>query len=236
MNLLDRSLFTYELPWGNTVENDYAVFKEDMVEWKEGKVLFHASKKPVSGWKRDAAWNKVETHADFTFGLMVSREQYGYGTYQMRCFLPNFRGSWPSFWFIDVIDKSQGGMGIPPEIDVFEQFRRDNFLSRFRMTGTYHDGPTYSNERSRSIARVSLMPFDLYETRVKFIRTPEKMIWIINEQQFMKVERSEMVNYPDKGMNIILGAGIGQWNPQVNKFAPFEVMEFTCESNYPRNL
>lgn len=229
INLLDPSLYCYEFPWGNTVQDDFAIFTEEMTEWRSDRVLFHAAAKKVKGWKRDENWNKVETEAGYAFGTAVSKVQYGFGTCHLRCFLPDFRGSWPAFWFIDLLDRTQGGMGIPPEIDVFEQFRKDQFASRCRLTGTYHDGPDYETGKTFRETRVSLIPWDLYEIVVRFTRTPEKMTWNINGRDFMVIRKKEVYRYPDKGMNIVLGAGIGKWNPQVNRFAPFAVTAFSFE-------
>jgi beta-glucanase (GH16 family) len=154
--------------------------------------------------------------------LIISKTAYGYGVYTLVCKLPNFRGSWPAFWLIDIDD-------LPPEVDVFEHFRKDCFLTRFHVTTSYNGGPTYQDNKNISKAIYRLYPYDWGWTAFGLIWLPGSMTFMVNNRTSLIIKPGQFPKYPAGKMNIILGSGIGNWKPQVNKFKPFVVKSLTFE-------
>jgi beta-glucanase (GH16 family) len=233
INLLEnKDDWGYEFDWGTTGPPWIASAQKDMVIWdNNGSVYFNVGYDPTvkfKAWYRDKNWNRVDTYTPYGNGFMITKNQYGFGTYEMVCKLPNFRGSWPAFWFIDVTDKNtQGGMGIPPEIDVFEHFRKDNCLTRHHVTTTYHGGPTYENDWQKQGMKYSLCAIDKKNITAVLFWTPEYFTVNINNKETLKIEKNSSQGFPYKAMNIIVNAGIGDWKPIVKDFEPFIIKSLT---------
>jgi beta-glucanase (GH16 family) len=228
MNLIDKNLWDYEFPWGTTLSPYFCSSQKDLVAWNEGETLFNVGYDPINkftAWYRDANWKVVNTSTTYAGGMIVSKEQYGFGTYEMICKLPNFRGSWPAFWFIDI----SGVMGIPPEIDAFEHFRKDSCLTRHHVTTTYHGGPTYENDWSKHANKYSLCPIDKNDLKSVLVWNSDSFSVFINDKKTLTINRDSSKGFPYKAMNIIVGSGIGNWNPEVKKFAPFVVKSLTYQ-------
>lgn len=233
MNLLNKDLWNYEFTWGTTNSPFFASSQKDLVNWDDNnnQVFFNVgydSTNKFPAWYRDPNWNVVNTYTSYGYGLIITKEQYGFGTYDMVCKLPNFRGSWPAFWFIDILDsKTQGGMGIPPEIDVFEHFRKDSCLTRHHVTTTFHGGPTYENDWCKAKSRYSICPIDNKDMTAKLVWTPDRFTVTINGRETLNIEKNNSRGFPYKSMNVIVNSGMGDWEPEVNKFSPFIVKSLT---------
>lgn len=131
-------------------------------------------------------------------------------------------------WFIDILDsKTQGGMGIPPEIDVFEHFRKDSCLTRHHVTTTFHGGPTYENDWCKAKSRYSICPIDNKDMTAKLVWTPDRFTVTINGRETLNIEKNNSRGFPYKSMNVIVNSGMGDWEPEVNKFSPFIVKSLT---------
>jgi len=226
MNLLQPELWTNCEPFGTLPNNSLGVIDPYFTIFASDHVEFNIMKYPTEGWKWNKDWTKkiFETR-EYGFGHIITKEQYYHGTYKLLCKLPNFRGSWPAFWMIDVT----GELGIPPEIDIFEQFRKDSCLTRHKITATYHDGPTYENNHNECVAQRSCKKYDKHPCLIKFEWLPACMIWTINGKHVMTIYAKCWDRFPTKPMNLLLGHGIGDWNPQDNKLAPFIVNKLTYQ-------
>jgi len=224
MDLLNRELWQTFDQFGTLPGNNLGVIEEDMTVFSGRAVEFHVDKQPTMGWKWNAGWTeKIYQTREYKIGHVISCQQYHYGTYKMIVRLPEFRGSWPAIWMIDISPK----MNIPPEIDIFEQFRKDGWLTRYKLACTYHDGPTYENNVTYSKNARSCCPLDQNIVLISFTWTPVAMRWFINKKPIMEIQSKAWINYPIHPMNIVMGAGVGNWKPQDNKLGPFEVVQFS---------
>lgn len=226
MNLLKYNLWKYYFPWGNTVNpgtDKQIKIDKYLVEWDNDRVKFFTCQGPYrTCWYMDKAWQRVESYANNAIGHMISTDLYYYGTYRFRFRLPNSRGAWPAIWMVD----TTGALGMPPEVDIFEHFRKDGFLSRFHITGTYHFGESYENDRTafKRIKRCGgLLPMDLQDIDMEFHWSENYMKWFFNGKEQMRIIRTTTNKFPDKPMNLIIGAGVGlDWEPD-SPMRPFIV-------------
>ena len=112
---------------------------------------------------------------------------------------------------------------MPPETDVFEHFRKDGFFTRFHLTHSFHEGPTYTNNTILSKTYWKLWPLDLNDIELVFTWLPSGMTWVVNGKNTMTVP-SATPNYPLRPMNLIMGAGLGlDWKPNVGQFEDFVI-------------
>ncbi|MFZ4523631.1 MAG: glycoside hydrolase family 16 protein [Bacteroidales bacterium] len=226
INLLDINRWDHALPWGNIINPDTKneiCINEKLVTYPSGgSMRFGCSNATCKGWKRDKNWNIVETTTQWSVGAVVAHDacRTHFGTYHFVFRLPDFRGSWPAIWLLDLHPKPPhgDGMGMPPEIDIFEQFRKDAISSRFHMEHTFHQGPTYQNNKLVSKTYWKLLPLDLSDIDLTFTWLPSGMTWIVNGKVILTVP-SGTPNYPMRPMNLLMNAGLGlDWKPNVGKF------------------
>lgn len=234
INLINPDLWLYEAPCGNAFGQDAtpAVMKRDNVVWLSDRVRFYVKNELCLGTTRDKDWNKLIVSAEYSIGHVLSKNQYGFGTYTLKCRLPNFRGAWPAFWFIDWLHKDKGGMGMPPEIDVFEHFRKDRFLTRFKLSCSYHDGPTYEDDHEIVANRWSWTPWDCKVVEFKLVWTATSLEYIVNGKTVLTVYRDSVQHFPHKPMNILFGTGVSDFRGKKALVVadPFEVFEFTYDA------
>ncbi|MCX6305440.1 MAG: family 16 glycosylhydrolase [Bacteroidetes bacterium] len=231
MNLLDKTRWDYAYPWGNIVNpdtNNEICITEKLVTYQpDGSVHFGCSNSAGAGWKRDKDWNIVNTSTKWCIGAVIAKEECRshFGTYHFVFSLPNFRGSWPAIWLIDLHPSPPrgDGMGMPPEIDVFEHFRKDGFLTRFHILHTFHEGPTYVNNKTITKKFWRLLPLDFNDIEMTFTWLPTGMAWAVNGNVVMTVP-SGTPNFPLKPMNLLMNGGLGlDWKPNVGKFEDFVI-------------
>ena len=222
INLLDRSLFAEELPWGASPTGRIFNYQAEEVLWSASQVGFGVSKKSnTARFRGEGSWEWQYRQREYQAGLIVSKNRYHFGTYECTCRLPDFRGSWPAFWLIDVVDVASGGQGIPPETDVFEHFRKDGFSTRFRVTSTFHFGSSYSGENKRVEARTACFPWDrtFHTFRLKWNK--DLLLTSVDDKEILRIENDPWI--PRQPMNVLLSSGVGDWGPDSVKFTPFVV-------------
>lgn len=213
MNLLTQQ-WNYSLPWSN-YQGISAAFERNVL-WFPNNVTFRNVKEVCEGWRMDENWNRVTSLADYSCGMIVSKEQYHFGVYTIKCQLPDFRGSFPAMWLFDCLPNGQ-----KLEVDIMEQFRKDaNCLSRNKITVTYHDDKTMTSKAIRGIGS---------EVTCQLIWLPEVLRWVVNGKQVMEVKRSDVTNFPDKPLNLIVNSGIGDWGVQDDKLDSFLINKLTYE-------
>lgn len=231
INLINKNLFDYQLPWGNADSGNHLwVCTPQNVFWDKDIVTFYVKKERIPGWYMDKSWNQVNIVADYSASMILSKELYHFGFYVLRCYLPKYRGTWPAFWFIDTtLPASQGGtgMGIPPEVDVFEYMRKKGFWRRWKTSHTYHDISSegkYSDMICKS--HCQLFPVDSMLMEFTFDWQPGHMIWGVNGSDVLKITPGDVKKYPLQPMNIVLGHAVGPWDIRDDKISPFIVVEF----------
>ena len=217
MNLIDSTLWTHSFPWGNSLDPYFCIGQPQNVQWEEGSLKLYNKKEFCSGWIfKDG---KIKTiMADYSYGLLVSKEQFHYGVYTVVCKLPNFRGSWPApMWFYPVTVS----MKDPIEMD-FEHFRKDaRWLgTRHKLSFTYHDsdGKDYAKN-----AWSWLCPWDKKFITVQFVWKPTRIAWVVNGKTIQELTPSNVKKFPTIPMNLIVNSGMGNWNIQDNKLEPLVI-------------
>jgi len=227
INLLtDKYNWVNEFPWGTTIAPFICNSVRELVIWNpDGSVEFHEYAGFVPGWVRDKNWIPVSYTTPYGHGMIISKIAYGYGTFTGICKLPNFKGSWPGFWLADIYGENT----IPPEPDVFEQFRKDCFFTRFKITTTYHDGPTYETGKAISKSLYRIYPYDWGWNEIILEWLPESMTTKINGRISLKIMKKDYPCYPTGKMNVLLNSCIGEWKPKISKFPPFIVKTLTYE-------
>ena len=229
-NLLNPSLWQYSSPWGNVIEpNTHRQISVDpsLVIWGQEDVSFLVGRGPTQGWYMDKDWIRQETVSKYAIGCCYAKDEARthFGTYKFRFKLPNFRGAWPAIWAIDFHDtpaKGGDGMGIPPEQDFFEHFRKDSILSAFHITMTYHDGPTYEDDKTLQSVYRSFLPIHWRPINLEYIWNPDYISWTVNGKKKIQVNRIDYPNFPLLPMNLIMGAGLGiDWRPKFQNAKPF---------------
>lgn len=229
MNLLEKSRWNYEFPWGSIINPDTGreiCISEKLVTFdRDGSVHFGCSNTPSRGWQTGANGRPVEVESLWSVGAAISKDEYRthFGSYDFSFRLPNFRGSWPAIWLIDLIPgpPNGNGMGIPPETDIFEHFRKDGFLTRFHISHSFHKGPTYANNTILSKKYWKFLPLDLKNIELTFNWTEDGMTWIVNGRRILAIS-AETPNYPTRPMNLVLNSGLGlDWKPDAGKFEDF---------------
>ena len=175
----------------------------------------------------------MNTTTQWSVGAIIAKDEHRthFGTYQFVFRLPNFRGSWPAIWLIDLhpAPPKGDGMGMPPETDIFEHFRKDGFLTRFHIAHAFHQGPTYENNTTILKTYWKLLPMDVNDIELVFKWLPSGMTWIVNGKSIMTVS-SNTPNYPTRPMNLLMNAGLGlDWKPNVGKFEDFVVKTGTYQ-------
>ena len=220
MNFINPTLWNYELPWGQTWGDLFEIFKEKNVVWFKDRIVFNNVHEPTIGWYMDKDWERQEVTANYSYGMIISKEQYYYGIYTMTCLLPNFRGSWPAWWMIDVTND----MGIPPEVDLMEHFRKDCLLTRFKTTHTYHDSKQGGGyDKMICKAKWQWFPVDNREMTFTFDWTASYMKWYVNGKLILQIMKADVNKFPNKPMNLLVGSGMGNWNIQNSKLKPLIV-------------
>jgi beta-glucanase (GH16 family) len=226
--LKNKADWVNEFPWGTSIDPFITNSMSEMVIWKpDGTVEFNVSDNFMyKGWVMDDNWQRKDCYTPYVNGMIISKQQFLYGTFHWKMRLPGFRGSWPGGWLIDVTNN----MGCPPEVDAFEGGFKDCLLSWFHLTATYNDGPTYENNLNISKVKRYWLPITWFDIDVDFVWRTDYLSIIIDGKLVMEIHKSDYHKFPNQPMNFIFGSGIGNWNPQKNKFKPVILKSLTYES------
>lgn len=125
--------FDYDHGWGNTFTDWGCSLLKQNVTFENGKVVITPKREYNIGWRYV---DDVIEHfpKQYTSGCIITKEQFLFGEFEGTFTLPDFLGSFPGFWLYPQSNETY----LPrpenyDEIDIFEQFRTDNFLTRFRV-------------------------------------------------------------------------------------------------------
>lgn len=226
MNLIRDDIWDYELPWENCPEPRICTYMNHNVEITD-MIKMYVRKEVQRGWWRDKQYDLHQCLTDYSGGILVSKERFGYGHFRMTAKVPGWRGSWPAFWLIDI----SGEMGIPPEIDIMEHMVK-NCLSRYSTSCSYHDMPTNPNAYSRetstkmweSMTQLPIESVDKREHTWMLEWHPDYLKYFYDGKIVMKIMKSQCTKFPDKPMNILVDLTIGAWSIKEHK-EPFLISE-----------
>lgn len=219
-NLIDSKLYNYAFPWGNWCNRTAINLQQNVIFTPDGKINFLIKKEYTEGWIKDETtnWEVKPIYSDYSCGLIITKEQFGFGTYHVKCQLPQFRGDWSApLWFYDIIPPQDGG--IQCESD-FERFVKNACLAKYHLTCTYHDGDR------KDITGVKRQWTPMKTAELIYVWEPNFIQWWVNGKNVLEIYKSEVVQFPTKPMNIIINSGVGNWNIQDNKLKPLIINEF----------
>lgn len=99
-------------------------------------------KKDFSIWVTDRMQN-FSGEFEYTTAEIDSKQDFGFGMYEIRCRLPRGKGLWPAFWMYGA------PLGRNNEIDVFEFWNQLNFFRKFskRKLARQHNMTVHFNGR-----------------------------------------------------------------------------------------
>jgi beta-glucanase (GH16 family) len=153
----------------------------------------------------------------FTSGLLVSKEKYLYGQFEIRCKIP-FDGQklWPAFWLY------YGGGPTYREIDIFE-FEDPNTAKRMLMNvhiaqaldfGRAHQEPPRPDPVNDYGDEVILSSLDLANTFHTYAVQwfPNSITWLVDGVPV----RTLAGHSPPLDMNLIINLAIAPWRPAPN--------------------
>jgi beta-glucanase (GH16 family) len=171
---------------------------------------------------------------DYTSGMIVSKQKFKYGKFEIRGRLPRGQGIWPAYW---LLQKDCGGWygcpTWPPEIDILEMLGNNTY----RVYTTYHYGQWY---RARWPNNTSLsQPVDLGFDTADGYHTytvewaPDRIQWYVDGSLKYTVTES-MCGYSgciaDEEMSIIINTAVGgNWpgNPDGStQFPQYHFVDF----------
>jgi len=212
---------------GNSPQGGVCNFQTEEVSLTENFFTFGNSKKTNTAWYRgEGDWIWRQRTREYQGGSITSINKYGFGKYTLVAKVPQFRGSWPAWWFIDWTDKSQGGMGMPPEIDALEQMIKKCW-DRYKISPGFIYGNSYANSTDfiKSVWRWKRWDKDfhtfvlIWKTDSLEVIYDNKSIWTITNHSII----------PQGTMNMILNSGFGNWNPDEKNFNSLEIKSLSFE-------
>jgi hypothetical protein len=211
--------YDFAFPWGNYTNKTAISLQRNVIFSPDGRIILTNKKERTEGWIKDMSTGVITpVWADYTCGLVITKEQFGFGTYHMKCQLPQFRGDWSApFWWYDIIPPQLGG--IQCESD-FERFVKNACLAKYHLTCTYHDGDR------KDIMGVKRQWTPMKKAELQYVWTSTYVQWWVNGKNVLEVHKSDVVQFPTKPMNIIINSGFGNWNIQDNKLEPLIITEF----------
>jgi len=228
MNLLDKNTMELFISLGSIINpdtDDEICMNEELVTFNaDGTVHLGCSNALCSGWKMDKNGNIINITTQWSVAAMIAKEECRtqFGTFHFVFSLPNFRGSWPAIWLIDLHPAPQKEMnGCPPEIDIFEHFRKDGFLSRFHITIAFTRGLPMRIIRSFK-TYWKLWPLDFNEIDLYLLDFRWNDLDCQWKEDHDCLQRIPKIS--NKPMNLIMNSGLGlDWKPKADKIEDFVV-------------
>lgn len=157
-----------------------------------------------SGYLHITALNTTGTK--YTSGRIntLGKKQFIYGRIDIRAKLPEGKGIWPALWML--------GSGFPTlgwpacgEIDMLELLGHEPSVAH----GAVHWNSNGHKSRTNSFT-LSNDKFSSGFHIFSFTWTPNKLIWIVDKQQFFYLTRAEMTDFPfDLPQFLICNVAVG---------------------------
>lgn len=127
---LNHEIWRIGHPWGSFHPDNLNQYFADSVIFKNGFLYLANTYAPK-------VFSNVDTTVNIPYAIGVLHsgpgfaQQYGY--FEMRCKMPIGAATWPSFWLT-------GKTRWPPEIDIFENYGKQNGKQIHKQTSTVHWG------------------------------------------------------------------------------------------------
>lgn len=132
---LDQTKWHYTQPWANHSKdgfNSSLEYQTDGLNYEFGNSklrLVVKDEKIYAKAIRSLDSNYVLTDGlpnlrwwDYTAGMIYSKQEFGYGKYEMRCKIPKGKSFWSVFWLFGIDND---------EIDVFEFWNEENIFGKY---------------------------------------------------------------------------------------------------------
>ena len=148
----------------------------------------------------------LKTGTNYTSGRINThgKKQFTYGRVDIRAKLPEGKGIWPALWML--------GSGFPTlgwpacgEIDMLELLGHEPSVAH----GAVHWNSNGHKSRTNSFT-LSNDKFSSGFHIFSFTWTPNKLIWMVDKQQFFYLSRAEMPDFPfDMPQFLICNVAVG---------------------------
>lgn len=209
--------------WSNYGNGGLAIYEERNVSMRNGEMFLTPRYGYYTGWRWNDNYEKVYVPRDYSSGMVISERTFLYGRFTFEVTLPNFRGAWPAIWLYPE------AIGWDQEIDIFEQFRKDGWWTRFRtQIGIYRLQPDRKTRLTRARQARSLWPMDRRRHRFELTWLPTSIAVRVDDKlRFYTVRPELMMPMP---MNLVMNLAIGDWKPvNMSSYPSFIIHRATYE-------
>jgi len=221
--------------WGNTHSDLRNIFLRENVSFEKGairiKTVHHADLVP--GWMCEGD-GIVELMKDYSSGVVISKKQFLYGEFECHVVLPKFRGSWSAFWLYPHFDDGLHNTTYD-EIDWYEQFRKDNCLSKHKIQiGLYKRFQEINAHEKKKVWSLQRYTELGKELKILGVWNQYGVSCYINGRKKFEITDKNLIS--NRPMNIIAGNGVGDWKPRLKKNSRDNDLLFTHMSHNGINL
>jgi beta-glucanase (GH16 family) len=208
--------------WSNYGNGGLAIYEERNVSMPNGELHLKPRYGYYNGWEWNHNYERVYKPMDYASGMVISKRTFLYGHFTFDVTLPNFRGAWPAIWLYPET------IGWAQEIDIFEQFRKDSWWTRFRtQVGIYRIQPDRIERLTYARQAYRFTPYDKRRHVFELIWKPESItVKIDGRVRFFVDDPRFAMPSP---MNLIMNLAIGDWKPDHTRLSPFIIHKATYE-------
>lgn len=179
--------YDYHYPWrGGEANPPMQWFSDINVIKEDNKFTILTKKKKKRNWNYT---NKVFETYKFTSGLMYSKEEFKYGSFEADILIPEGYGFWSAFWLHGGIKDPKKRFG---EIDIFEYYGKEK-----NFTYNTHFGTDYEHNQSKGAHGMKLPELEnkWYKYRLKW---GKKYLKIYINDKLVGIRSAEGCNLPMK--------------------------------------
>ena len=206
---LDENKWSMSQPWGDfhpDYVHQYYGKNEEFIEVENSSLNLYARYKPKKFYDFKKNINIV---IPYGIGLIVSKNTFKYGYYEINGILPTGKLLWPAIWL--TAEKTW-----PPEIDIVEAYsgKRSDYSNQFgipfvKFKPNIHYGFVEDKTKASYGAKAYPIPFKPSQRSVTYaVHWTEKFIKFYYDGYLVfQTEKKEILNYfnrEDVNMNIIL--------------------------------
>lgn len=157
------------------------------------------------------AFDSTKPYKPYGIGLVRTTGEFGYGTYEIECMLPEGCNLWPSFWF-------SGDNSWPPEIDVFEgytsnigSYRSNLIMYRVEPNVHYSDRRTGEHKQIGAKKVLSLIIKKGKTNKFKMVWKPDSISIYYNGIRVRKVTNDDILyQFRENKMHPILNLMVNE--------------------------
>ena len=184
--------FDYSYPFGRTLmANEQQIYLDKNVYKIKNGYEFIILKQSLTARPQ---WNKEPIDFEYTSGMLWSRRQFKYGSFEIEAFIPNGYGLWSAFWL-----QGQDSEGLT-EIDIFEYYG-----DKKKFTYNTHYGKDYKHDLGGNADGIKLpnLENDWHKYRLDWYKDEDLKFYI--DDQLVGIRDGEPFNIP---MNLIINCAI----------------------------